>query len=301
LHEFRRVIPDSSIQSLSSRTYSGRTENTNLPLQVCRLISRHIQAVTRLDTIDLCGLSRARKIKVSAGDEENSIRQGADWRPVRSYVLRGGRLTEGQKRALEELWPRYGIDDDDSVLDLEELFGSPAPVIMEIGFGNGDATWQMASAYPQENFLGVEVHRPGVGRLLLNIEKHGVENIRIACADAMDFLRCRIAPESLAGVRIYFPDPWPKKRHHKRRIIQPGFVHLLHSRMRDGALLHLATDWEPYAEHMLEVIESGDGFVNLAGKGNYQPRPDWRPETKYEKRGERLGHKVRDLLFAREN
>jgi tRNA (guanine-N7-)-methyltransferase len=233
--------------------------------------------------------------------KENSNKDSAHRRPVRSYVLRGGRLTEGQKRALDELWPRFGIEDEDSILDLEALFGNQAPVIMEIGFGNGEATWQMASAQPQENFLGVEVHRPGVGRLLLNIEQHGIENIRIACTDGMDFLRQRIPKRSLAGVRIYFPDPWPKKRHHKRRIIQPEFVRLLASRLRSGAVLHLATDWEPYAQHMLAVLECEAGLVNLAGKGNFHSRPEWRPQTKYEKRGERLGHKVNDLLFARDH
>jgi tRNA (guanine-N7-)-methyltransferase len=256
---------------------------------------------TGLDTIAPLGLGQVRTMNGPVRDKQNSNRDSADRRPVRSYVLRGGRLTEGQKRALEELWPRFGIEDGASILDLEALFGNQAPVIMEIGFGNGDATWQMASAYPQENYLGVEVHRPGVGRLLLNIEKHGIENIRIVCADAIDFLHHRIPERSLAGVRIYFPDPWPKKRHHKRRIIQPEFVRLLASRMRSDARLHLATDWEPYADHMLEVLESGAGFVNLAGKGNFHPKPEWRPETKYEKRGERLGHRVKDLLFKRDH
>ena len=234
-------------------------------------------------------------------DKEISGSDPAARRPVRSYVLRGGRLTEGQKRALEEYWPRFGIDDSDTMLDFHTLFGNRAPVIMEIGLGSGEATWQVASAHPQENYLGVEVHRPGVGRLLLNIEKHDIENIRVACADAAEFLRKRIPEGSLAGVRIYFPDPWPKKRHHKRRIIQPAFVRLLASRMRSGAILHLATDWEPYADYMLEVIESEGGFVNMAGSASFHPRPEWRPETKYEKRGERLGHRVKDLLYAREH
>jgi tRNA (guanine-N7-)-methyltransferase len=232
-------------------------------------------------------------------DKEISRSDPVARRPVRSYVLRGGRLTEGQKRALEKYWPLFGIDDSDAMLNFHTLFGNRAPVIMEIGFGNGDATWQMASAHRQENYLGVEVHRPGIGRLLLNIEKHDIENIRVACADAAEFLRKRIPEGSLAGVRIYFPDPWPKKRHHKRRIIQPAFVHLLASRMRSGAILHLATDWEPYADYMLEVIESEGGFVNMAGAGGFHLRPEWRPETKYEKRGERLGHRVKDLRFAR--
>lgn len=218
---------------------------------------------------------------------------------MRSFVLRGGRLTEGQKRALNELWPRFGIEQGDTVLDLQTLFGNQAPVIMEIGFGNGDATWQMASAHPEKNYLGVEVHRPGVGHLLLKIEEQNLGNIRIACADAVEFLQRRIAEASLDGVRIYFPDPWPKKRHHKRRIIQAAFVRLLASRMRTGAVLHLATDWAPYADFMLEEIAAVEGFVNLSDQGDFCDMPEWRPQTKYEKRGERLGHHVRDLLFRR--
>lgn len=218
---------------------------------------------------------------------------------MRSFVLRGGRLTEGQKRALNELWPRFGIEQGDTVLDLQTLFGNQAPVIMEIGFGNGDATWQMASAHPEQNYLGVEVHRPGVGHLLLKIEEQNLGNIRIACADAVEFLQRRIAEASLDGVRIYFPDPWPKKRHHKRRIIQAAFVRLLASRMRTGAVLHLATDWAPYADFMLEEIAAVEGFVNLSDQGDFCDMPEWRPQTKYEKRGERLGHHVRDLLFRR--
>ena len=219
---------------------------------------------------------------------------------MRSYVLRGGRLTAGQERALRELWPRFGIEDGDELLDLDQLFGGNAPVILEIGFGNGEATWQMASAHPEENYIAVEVHQPGVGHLLLKIEEHGIENIRIACADATEFLRNRVPEESLGGVRIYFPDPWPKKRHHKRRIIQPSFVRALASRMRLGAILHLATDWEPYAEHMLEVIGGVEGLTNLSASDGFSDKPEWRPETKYEKRGERLGHTVKDLLFVKE-
>ena len=145
---------------------------------------------------------------------------------MRSYVLRGGRLTDGQKRALDTYWPQFGIEEQGVPLDLAELYGNSAPVILEIGFGNGEATWQMARAQPGENYLGVEVHLPGVGRLLLKMEEHGLSNIRIACADAVEFLRARVPESSLAGVRIYFPDPWPKKRHHKRRMIQTEFVRL---------------------------------------------------------------------------
>jgi tRNA (guanine-N7-)-methyltransferase len=220
-------------------------------------------------------------------------------RPVRSFVLRAGRLTEGQKRALDELWPRYGIEPGGGLLDLAAVFGNDHPVILEIGFGNGEATWKMALAHPEENYLGVEVHRPGVGHLLLKIEQDSVSNIRIANEDAVGFLMKRIPAESLAGARIYFPDPWPKKRHHKRRIIQAPFIGLLAAKMKQGGILHMATDWEPYAEHMLEVMHNSPEFENLAVEGKYSSKPDWRPETKYEKRGQRLGHAVFDLVFRR--
>jgi tRNA (guanine-N7-)-methyltransferase len=220
-------------------------------------------------------------------------------RPVRSFVLRAGRLTEGQKRALDELWPLYGIDEGENQINLDDLFGNDHPVIMEIGFGNGDATWQMAAAHQEENYLGVEVHRPGVGHLLLKLEDNGISNVRIACEDAVELLRKRIPRDSLAGVRIYFPDPWPKKRHHKRRIIQAPFIELLAEKMQTAGILHMATDWEQYAEHMLEVMHNSQEFVNLSPDGTACPKPEWRPATKYEKRGERLGHGVFDLVFRR--
>jgi tRNA (guanine-N7-)-methyltransferase len=244
-------------------------------------------------------LGQIRKMSKSADGEMKGDKNSVAMRPVRSFVLRGGRLTEGQKRALDELWPRFGVADGETLLDLQALFGNQAPVILEIGFGNGDATWQMASSQPLENFLGVEVHRPGVGHLLLKIEQQKLDNIRIACADAVDLLRLRIPENSLCGVRIYFPDPWPKKRHHKRRIIQTEFVRLLASRMRPQAILHLATDWVPYADFMLEVVSSVEEFVNLSPSGDFCEPPEWRPHTKYEQRGEKLGHHVRDLLFER--
>ena len=220
-------------------------------------------------------------------------------RAVRSYVLRAGRVTEGQKRALQDLWPIWGIEPGAGLLDFRDLFGNDRPVILEIGFGNGEATWRMAQASPEENFLGVEVHKPGVGRLLLKIEEHGLDNVRIACEDAVALLRERVPDASLAGVRIYFPDPWPKKRHHKRRIVQPPFVGLLAGKLAPGAILHLATDWAPYAEHMLEVMQGSAEFENLSPDGAYCEKPDWRPPTKYERRGERLGHEVADLVFRR--
>jgi tRNA (guanine-N7-)-methyltransferase len=220
-------------------------------------------------------------------------------RPIRSFVLRTGRLTEGQQRALDELLPKFSVEPGGGWLDLSGLFANPRPVIVEIGFGNGDATWQMAQQSPQENFIGVEVHRPGVGHLLLQLEKHGIHNVRVACEDGVEFLRQRIPPGSLEGLRLYFPDPWPKKRHHKRRIVQPAFVELLAEKLAPGGIVHFATDWQNYAEHMLEAMRESPAFENLSDTGDYCSRPSWRPLTKYEKRGERLGHGVYDLLFLR--
>jgi tRNA (guanine-N7-)-methyltransferase len=231
--------------------------------------------------------------KSGQGDSIDSIR------PVRSYVLRGGRLTEGQKRALDELWPDYGIDESESPLKFRGLFGNDAPIVLEIGFGDGEATWRMASQHPEQNFIGVEVHRPGVGHLLLALAEHGLGNVRVSCTDAVDFLQKQVPADSLDGVRIYFPDPWPKKRHHKRRIIQPAFVDLLAARMRAGAVLHLATDWTEYADYMTAVLGASAKFRSTVAPGAYSPRPEWRPRTKYERRGERLGHPVYDLVYVR--
>lgn len=220
-------------------------------------------------------------------------------RNIRSFVLRKGRLTVAQQHALDELWPHYGIESRKTVLDFDDYFDRQADVIVEIGFGNGESTWRMALAEPDVNFIGIEVHEPGVGQLLMALEEHEIENVRIACEDAVPFLENRIAPDSLAGVRIYFADPWPKKRHHKRRIIQPDFVAMLSQRIASGGILHLATDWQPYADHMLEVLQASPDFINLSPTGDYCETPEWRPYTKYEERGERLGHVVRDLLYQR--
>lgn len=220
-------------------------------------------------------------------------------RNIRSFVLRKGRLTSAQQHALDELWPFYGIEKGETRLNFDDYFKRSADVIVEIGFGNGESTWQMAQREADKNFIGIEVHEPGVGHLLMALEKHAIDNVRIACEDAVTFIQQRIAAGSLAGVRIYFADPWPKKRHHKRRIIQPEFVSLLAHSMATGGILHLATDWQPYADHMLEVMQSNQDFVNLSPEGDYCEQPDWRPSTKYEERGKRLGHKVRDLLYQR--
>ena len=233
-------------------------------------------------------------LQAKAVADENSAR-----RPVRSFVRRAGRLTDGQKRALEQLWPRYGVESGDAAVDPAGLFGDDRPVILEIGFGDGAATWRMAQANPELNLLGVEVHRPGIGRLLLALEREGLDNVRVACGDAVEFLRDFVLPHTLDGVCIFFPDPWPKKRHHKRRLIQPDFLDLLAARMNPGAVLHLATDWQPYAEHMREVLDASDRFEDLAGTQMGDSQAARRPRTKYERRGERLGHRVIDLVYRR--
>jgi len=216
---------------------------------------------------------------------------------VRSYVLRAGRIGPGQQRALAELGPRFVLPFRDTPLDFEATFGRRAPVVLEIGFGMGDATAQIAAALPGTDFIGVEVHAPGVGALLKRIGEQQLGNLRLVQHDAVEVLQHMIAPASLAGVHVYFPDPWPKKRHHKRRLIHSGFTALLASRLAAGGYLHCATDWQPYAEQMLEVLSAESLLVNTAG--GFAPRPAWRPLTKFEARGLKLGHGVWDLLFSR--
>jgi tRNA (guanine-N7-)-methyltransferase len=222
-------------------------------------------------------------------------------RPIRSYVLREGRLTAAQRRAFDELWPRFGADwRPETLLDLQALFGNAAPVYLEIGFGNGETLAQMAEANPDRNYLGLEVHRPGIGHLLLELDRRRITTVRVLRHDAQELLRDGLAAGCLAGVFLFFPDPWPKKRHHKRRIVQPEFVTSLARALAPGGLFHAATDWEPYAEHIRAVLESADDlFQNSAGPGQFAPRPEQRPPTKFERRGERLGHRVRDLIYIR--
>ena len=222
-------------------------------------------------------------------------------RNIRSYVLREGRMTPGQERAFAALWPRFGIDFvPGQALNLTSTFGNDNPVILEIGFGNGATLAEMASNNPEQNYLGIEVHGPGVGRLLLDIEERGLANLRVIRHDAVEVMESGIAPGSLSGVYLFFPDPWHKKRHHKRRILKPSFLQLVAHALRPGGIFHAATDWEHYAEQMMEVLGVADDlFVNSAGPGNFSPRPSYRPITKFELRGERLGHGVWDLIFKR--
>lgn len=216
---------------------------------------------------------------------------------IRSFVHRRGHITQGQRQALETLAPRWVVPFKPSCLNFESIFGRAAPVILEIGFGMGETTAIIANNQPENNFLGVEVFNAGVGKLLTRIEEQSLQNIRIIQHDAVEVLKAMIAPDSLAGVHIFFPDPWPKKRHHKRRLIQSQFIELLASRIAPGGYLHCATDWEHYAQQMLEVLNASPLIDNTCE--GFCPRPEHRPLTKFEARGLRLGHGVFDLVFKR--
>jgi len=218
-------------------------------------------------------------------------------RSIRSYVLRQGRVSDAQRRAVDELLPRFGVPFQRTPLDLDRLFGRAAPKVLEIGFGMGETTAAIAQAHPENDYLGIEVHTPGVGALLKRIGELGLANLRLVQHDAVEVLEHMLAPASLDAVHLFFPDPWPKKRHHKRRLVQPPFVALLASRMKPGAYLHAATDWEDYAAQMLEVLSAEPSLGNTCD--GYAERPATRPETKFERRGLRLGHRVWDLVFRK--
>ena len=217
--------------------------------------------------------------------------------PIRSFVLRQGRVSNAQRRAVDTLLSVYGIAYAPGVLDFERVFGRRAPTILEIGFGMGETTARIAQAHPENNYLAIEVHTPGVGSLLKRIAEDGLGNLRLIQHDAVDVLEHMIAPASLAGAHIFFPDPWPKKRHHKRRLIQPAFVALLASRLAPRAYLHAATDWQEYAEQILAVFDVEPALANTAP--GFAPRPDYRPQTKFESRGLKLGHGVWDIIFRK--
>lgn len=220
-------------------------------------------------------------------------------RPIRSFVRREGRMTEAQKRALQEWLPRYGVEPGTAPIDFVALFGRDAPVHVEIGFGNGEALAAMATAHPENNYLGIEVHRPGVGVLLRRVQTEGLTNVRVAGTDASELLAQRVPDRCISAVYLFFPDPWHKLRHHKRRLVQAAFVTLLAQKLKPGGLLHLATDWEDYAQQMLAVLTECKDFENAAVPGPFMPRPPARTLTRFERRGQRLGHGVRDLLFRR--
>ena len=221
-------------------------------------------------------------------------------RPIRSFVLRAGRMTSAQERALTELWPRYGVDLGDGPLDLSVLFGRRAPRCLEIGFGAGEVIGSLAELHPHIDYLGLEVHRPGVGRLLLRAEQAQVRNVRVICHDAVEVLRDRIGGDSFDEILVFFPDPWHKKRHHKRRLIDAFFVATVADKLRAGGVLRLATDWQDYAEQMLAVCNASPRLASLSPDRSYVTRPDFRPPTRFERRGARLGHGVWDLAYTKQ-
>ncbi|SHN04889.1 tRNA (guanosine(46)-N7)-methyltransferase TrmB [Pseudomonas punonensis] len=220
-------------------------------------------------------------------------------RAIKSFVMRAGRMTEGQQRGFDQGLPKFGLELSDGMQDFDTVFGRQAPRTFEIGFGMGHSTLEMAAAAPEQDFIGVEVHRPGVGALLNGVMTQNLTNLRVYSCDALEVLRQCVPDASLDRVLLFFPDPWHKARHNKRRIVQPAFAELVRQKLKVGGVLHMATDWEPYAEYMLEVMNVAPGYRNQAADGRCVERPAERPVTKFERRGERLGHGVWDLKFER--
>jgi len=230
---------------------------------------------------------------------EQAQAEGKYIRTVRSFVKREGRLTKGQAHALENFWSEMGLNHEDGMIDSKALFGNENPVTLEIGFGMGKSLVEMAKNAPDINFIGIEVHRPGVGACIALAQEEGVKNLKVYEHDAIEILADCIPEQSLTTVQLFFPDPWHKKKHHKRRIVQPEFVETIRQKLKVGGVFHMATDWENYAECMLEDMQTAPGYNNLSETNDYVPRPDSRPLTKFEQRGHRLGHGVWDLQFAR--
>lgn len=230
---------------------------------------------------------------------ENETQSERIKRGIRSFVVRSGRMTVGQQKGWDDHWSEMGLEPTIGRMDFKEIFGNDNPVVFEIGFGMGGSLVEMAKNAPELNFIGVEVHRPGVGALLANSAAEGLTNVRVFCCDANEVIDQCLPNGSLHRIQLYFPDPWHKKRHHKRRLVQPAFAQRMREKLAIGGVFHMATDWENYAEHMLEVMDVAEGYKNQAGQGNYSETPEYRPLTKFENRGKRLGHGVWDLLFER--
>lgn len=234
---------------------------------------------------------------VADGEEGFLIKPEFKPKSIRSFVIRAGRITSGQKAAFDTWWPTYGLSLYKGVINPTAIFGRTAPLVLEIGFGMGDSLLEMAKNEPEKDFIGIEVHPPGVGKLINEAGKAGIKNLRVYMADAMDVLEDCIPDASIDRLQLYFPDPWHKKKHNKRRIVQPAFVQKLRPKLKLGGIFHMATDWQPYAEHMLDVMNVAEKYANVDKNNGYTSRPEYRPITKFEKRGERLGHGVWDLLF----
>lgn len=220
-------------------------------------------------------------------------------RAIRSFVIRGGRMTEGQQKAYDNNWSVYGLEYESGALNYSKTFGREAQIVVEIGFGMGASLIEMAKNAPEKDFIGIEVHTPGVAKLMMLAAEQNIHNIRVYCHDAIEVMQHCLPQESVDCVQLFFPDPWHKKRHNKRRIVQSSFAEKIANLLKANGSLHMATDWEPYAEHMLEVMEQQPEYKNAAGENNFYPRPEWRPLTKFEQRGERLGHGVWDLIYTK--
>ncbi len=221
-------------------------------------------------------------------------------RHIRSFVRRDGRFTDAQRHALESLWADYGVEPGEETLDFTSLFsGRHASQHLEIGIGMGDALVEMAQVDPEGNYLGIDVHRPGLGSVMQKARARGLKNLRVMSADAITVLQKNLPDASLEAVYLFFPDPWPKRRHHKRRIVNATFAESIHRVLKPGGHFHMATDWQEYAQHMMDVMSMAPGFANIAGAERYVPRPEYRPLTKFEQRGQRLGHGIWDLIFAK--
>lgn len=228
--------------------------------------------------------------------EENTKKK---YRAIKSFVLRQGRLTKAQQNALDHYWQQYGIEYSDQILSPEKLFDNANDLVIEIGFGNGDSLLQQVKNQPQLNFIGIEVHSPGVGHLIHNANIENIENIKVVRHDAVEVLKHQIADDSVQQFQLFFPDPWHKKRHNKRRIIKPEFIQLIRKKLKPGGFFHMATDWQPYAEHMLEQMDTAEGFINTSGSGEFSSNKGFRCETKFERRGLKLGHGVWDLIYKK--
>jgi len=236
---------------------------------------------------------------VTRATEQSTPAHFADKKTIRSFVRRSGRTTESQSKAFEQHWPMFGLEVSACGQDIDLAFPDRRPRMLEIGFGMGDSLFEMAVDTPEYDFIGIEVHQAGVGRLLNLASKAGIDNLRVYCADGVDVLEKCIASKSLQRVQLYFPDPWPKKKHHKRRLVQPDFMSRVSDCIKTDGQFHAATDWEPYAEHMMEVLSAEPSLTNFAGPGKFCPKPAYRPATKFERRGRRLGHGVWDLVFEK--
>ncbi|MCZ2723558.1 tRNA (guanosine(46)-N7)-methyltransferase TrmB [Marinomonas sp. 15G1-11] len=232
-------------------------------------------------------------------DNPNELENTPKIRTIRSFVVRSGRMTEGQQKAYDANWSFYGLNLEDGLLSYQEVFGRESDIVVEVGFGMGGSLVEMAKNAPEKDFIGIEVHPPGVAKLMMLADEAGVKNIRVFCDDAIEVMAKCIPNDSVATFQLFFPDPWHKKRHNKRRIVQASFAEKIAQILKPAGTFHMATDWEPYAEHMMEVMEAQTLYNNVAGKNAYHSRPDWRPLTKFEQRGERLGHGVWDLIYAK--